>query len=63
LRQEEAEKPKQLEQVDLTELRRLCQREIDNVGTSREYDTEYVFEAAMETIFGPDVFKWMNERT
>jgi len=65
-RQDEAEKPQQLEQVNLTELRRLCQREIDNVFTNGRYSIDcecYIYDAAMKAIFGPDVLDWVNERT
>ena len=64
-KREKAEKPRQLIDVDLTALRAACQASIDSLA-DHGYDDDdsetYISEAAMTTIFGPDVFKWMRER-
>jgi len=65
-RQDEAGKPQQLEQVDLTRLRQNCQEIIDAVAGNGYYDNgckQYVYESAMQAIFGKNVFDWMRERT
>lgn len=63
------EKPKQLsdKEIDLTELRNICQGYIDFIDNDKEYyedndNDHYIFEKAMTTIFGKDVFDWMNKR-
>ena len=60
-------KPKQLENVDLAKLRTICQDYIDFIDNDKEYceDNDYdhqIFETAMETIFGEDVWKFVNGR-
>lgn len=63
------EKPKQLteKEIDLTELRNVCQGYIDFIDNDNEYyednnNDHYIFEKAMTTIFGKDVFDWINQR-
>jgi hypothetical protein len=63
------EKPKQLEleAIDLQELRNICQEYINFVDDDTEYheDNDYkqfIYEVAMETIFGPDIWKFINKR-
>ena len=63
------EKPKQLsdKEIDLTELRNVCQGYIDFIDNDKEYYEDnnydhYIFEKAMTTIFGKDVFDWINQR-
>ena len=57
--------PKQLLNPNLTELRNVCQSRIDEVleGNGSDSDTpHYIYETAMTTIFGADIFKWLNKR-
>ena len=61
------EKPKQLENIDLENLRNICQKYIDFVDNDDEYyeDNDYdhhIFELALMTIFGNDIFKYINKR-
>lgn len=61
------EKPKQLEQINLYELRKICQEYIDFIDNDEEYYEDndfdqYIFEKAMETIFGENVFEYINKR-
>ena len=63
------EKPKQLseKEIDLTELRNVCQGYIDFIDNDKEYYEDnnydhYIFEKAMTAIFGKDVFDWINQR-
>lgn len=62
---EEIKKPKQLETLDLEPLRKLCQGCIDCLArdgyVSEDYD-HYVYETAMETVFGKNVWEWVNSR-
>ena len=61
------EKPQQLKEVNLDKLKRICQSYIDFVDNDEEYYEDndydhYIFEQAMETIFGEDVFNYINSR-
>ncbi len=67
LNQNRMEKPKQLEQINLYELRKICQEYIDFIDNDEEYYEDndfdqYIFEKAMETIFGENVFEYINKR-
>lgn len=56
--------PVQLESPDLTALRKLCQYHIDAIASGSYVDEDfshYVYEEAMQTIFGKDVFAWINQ--
>lgn len=56
--------PQQLENIDITALKRLCQEHIDDFNTGNEDDDDehYIYEAAMEAVFGKNVWKWINSR-
>ena len=61
------EKPKQLETVDLQNLRKICQDYMNFVDNDEEYHddndyNQYIFEMAMETFFGKDVWMFINHR-
>lgn len=61
------EKPKQLESVDITELRDICQEYLDFIDNDEEYHEDndndhYIFEKAMETVFGKKVWDFINSR-
>lgn len=61
------EKPKQLEQINLDELRKICQEYIDFIDNDEEYYEDndfdqYIFEKAMMTIFGENVFEYIDQR-
>ena len=67
LNQNRMEKPKQLEQINLDELIKICQEYIDFIDNDEEYYEDndfdqYIFEKAMETIFGENVFEYINKR-
>jgi hypothetical protein len=60
-------KPKQLEQINLDELKKICQEYIDFVDNDEEYYedndfNQYIFETAMMTIFGENVFQYIDQR-
>ena len=63
-------KPEQIkdEQINLKDLRQMCQYYIDFVDNDKEYSedndySDYIFEAAMTTIFGKEVFHdFINKR-
>lgn len=62
---EEAEKPKLLEKPDLIQLISTCQGYIDEADKEGRVDedmTQYIFEAAMQALYGKDVFKWINKK-
>ena len=53
--------------INLQELKTICQQYIDFVDNDEKYHEDhdydnYVFEKAMEVIFGKDVWKFINER-
>jgi len=59
----EANKPKPLKPFIMDELVRLCSQYIDDI-LSGDLDSDlehYIFEEAMEVVFGRDVWKWINE--
>ena len=61
------EKPKQLNQPNLNELLKICQKYIDFVDNDDEYYEDnnfdqYIFEKAMMALYGEDVFNWINKR-
>lgn len=63
------EKPKQLntEEIDLNALKEICQNYIDFVDNDEEYHEDndydhYIFETAMETVFGKEVWNFINNR-
>lgn len=61
------EKPKQLKEIDVTKLREKCQEYIDFLDNDEEYfeDNSYedeIHEIAMETFYGKDVWKFINNR-
>ena len=60
-------KPEQLKEVDLTKLRDICQAYIDFIDDDEEYHEDndydhYIFETALETIFGKDVWMFINNK-
>lgn len=60
-------KPEQIKEPDLDALRRICQDYIDFVDDDGRYHedndyNQYVFETALETIFGKDVYEYINKR-
>jgi hypothetical protein len=61
------EKPKVLENPDISRLVKICQEYMDFVDNEEEYYEDnnydhYIFEEAMATIFGERVFDFINER-
>jgi hypothetical protein len=61
------EKPKVLENPDISRLVKICQEYMDFVDDDEEYYEDnnydhYIFEEAMATIFGERVFDFINER-
>lgn len=60
-----AEKPQQISNPDLTNLRRNCQEYIDALDRNGYVDEDwdnYIYEEAMKAIFGKDVFEWINKQ-
>lgn len=60
-------KPEPLKEVNLVELRRICQEYLDFVDNDEEYHEDhdydqYIFERAVMTFFGEGVFDWINRR-
>lgn len=58
-------KPKQLFQSNIDPLRKICQEYIDYLANDGFEDNDfdhYIFEVAIEAIFGPDVWKYINDQ-
>lgn len=63
------EKPTQLnsEDINIDELKNLCQKYIDFLDDDEEYYEDnvydqYIFEKTLETIYGKDVWDFVNNR-
>tara|TARA_R100001530_G_scaffold26226_4_gene21141 strand:- start:20303 stop:20494 length:192 start_codon:yes stop_codon:yes gene_type:complete len=60
------DKPVQIKEPDFNKLRNLCQLHLDFCASADFHgdndDGHYIYEEAMEAIFGKDVFKFINER-
>jgi len=57
------ERPKQLDTIDLTALKEICSDYITEVelGDNIDSDTDhYIFETAMEAIYGKDIFLYLK---
>ena len=55
--------PDQLEEVDLTSLRAEAKNYIDTLhetGRQPKDSDHYMFENVMKTLYGPDIFDWIN---
>ena len=60
----EPEKPEQIEIADFSGLREICRSYVDSVDDGDDVSDfkDYIFETAMEAVYGRDVFKWINRR-
>lgn len=63
------DKPKQLQDVDLTQLRVDAQEYLDFIDNDEEYHEDgldnyqqAVFERVMTTLYGREVWNWINNR-
>jgi hypothetical protein len=61
------EKPQQLKEITLDELKKICQEYIDFVDNNEEYHEDndynhYIFETAMKSVFDEEVFDYINSR-
>ena len=60
-------KPTQLKETDLSKLREVCQNYIDFIDNDVEYHEDndfsnYIFEQALEVIYGKDIWGFVNNR-
>ena len=55
--------PKQLEEIDLPTLRLYAECYVKDLaeGKMNEDFPQYMFEAVMITLYGPNIFDWINE--
>ena len=59
------EKPEILSNPDFEELMELCQTSLDEIVENGELDSdtkEYIYEAAMEAVFGKAVWDYINNK-
>lgn len=64
-KKKQKEKPKQLENPDFSRLREYCQEYIDHLDKNGYEDDDiqhYIYEEALQAIFGRDVFGWINKQ-
>ena len=64
-REQELATPKPVENPDWSGVQEMCQEVIDSLAKDGWYDDDmdhYIFEGAMQAVFGEDVFTWMNKR-
>lgn len=58
--------PEPLPSPDFSELIKLCQEHIDFLASDDYYadndNKQYIYEAAIEAVFGKNVWKWINRR-
>lgn len=64
--QSKASTPQPLENLDYTHLTKMCNAyiaDVEKYGLDGVIDDwrEYIFEAAIETVYGDNVWKWINE--
>lgn len=58
-------KPELLEFFDLSKLKSMCQsyiNDIDELGHTNEDTIQYIFECAIETFFGHEVWSYINKK-
>ena len=59
------ERPQQLENQDFSKVAKLCREYIEELDREDYVDDDletYIFEAAIEAVFGKDVWIWINKR-
>lgn len=64
-RQTREEKPRSIDNPDITRLQNICCEYINDLASDGYVDEDYeqyIFEAAMETVFGKDVWKFINDK-
>lgn len=58
------DKPTALPNPDFAELLEQCQKYIDFMASDEYYSdndyAHYIYEATIEAVYGPDVWKWIN---
>lgn len=53
-------------EIDLSSLKRTCVDHVNAINEQGEDNDDvehYIYEEAMTTIFGPDIFTWINKKT
>jgi len=61
----DTEKPTMIETPDLKELKKICQDYINSIATDEWVDEDYphyIYEVAIETLFGKNVWDFINRR-
>lgn len=63
-KKEAAARPRVVAKIDLTNLIEITESHISNLSRceERDDDKQYIYEAAMIAIYGPDVFDWINSK-
>lgn len=61
------EQPKKLKEINIDKLSEICEQYIKFIDNDEEYSEDndndhYIFECAMETMYGENVWDWINSR-
>jgi len=59
------DKPVMIEKPDYTNLKKICQDYIDSIANNEYVDDDfdhYIYETAIETFFGKEVWQFINRR-
>ena len=62
--EEEVKKPQKLENMDFSSLIKTVEGYIDRVDANKfedDDDSHYIFEAAVEAIYGHDIWEWIKQ--
>lgn len=60
------DRPSVLKNIDWTRLIQVCEERINELELDPSDDSDtphYIYEEAMQAVYGNDVFDWINERT
>jgi hypothetical protein len=63
-REKEKSKPKPIENIDFSNIKNMAIEEIDHIikhGENSKDIQQYMYEAVMNTVYGQDIFKFINK--
>jgi hypothetical protein len=62
----EMKKPKKRKEINYSELETVCKQHLDNISSGKYHeddnDAHYIYEYAMMSIYGKDVFDYINSK-
>jgi len=57
------QRPEQTAIFDATKIRKACEEYLDELDSGIEPNDRYVFEAVMEMLYGPKIWRYINARS